>query len=198
LALTELDGGVPAAVTRLVNNVTVATESAVGPDPNAPQRSPNAVFGVNMPYIDGATKNPGNSFLLYKVILGLAPRCGHLDEESPNPSLNATACTPVAGQLTAPEYLCSDIQCKPEAGASVPQVDGGAPGQPGQPAPPIAPSWVPADHWKPPAAGEYNRLRGRIRGDGMPPLSQLHPTPYQSAIALSAWIAKGAGTNCPP
>jgi hypothetical protein len=136
--------------------------------------------------IDGAN--------LYKVILGLAPRCGHLDEESPNPSLGASACTPLAGQLAAPEYLCSTIQCKPEAGADVPQVDGGAPGQSGQPAPPIAPSWVPTDRWKPPVAGEYARLHARIRGDGMPPGS---PTSYQNARALSAWIASGASTVCP-
>jgi hypothetical protein len=192
LLLRDPDGGVPAAVGRLVNESVVATETAVGPDPSVPVRG--SAFGVNMPYIDGTTKSPGNSFLLYKVILGLAPRCGQLDEESANPGLATSACTALAGQLERDEFLCTSIQCMPDAALPPPNVDGGPPGLAGQPAHPIVPAWVPDDRWKPPIVGEYDRLRSRIRGAGMPPSS---PIPSQQARALSAWIAAGASVSCP-
>jgi hypothetical protein len=192
LLLRDPDGGVPAAVGRLVNESVVATETAIGPDPTVPVRG--SVFGVNMPYIDGTTKSPGNSFLLYKVILGLAPRCGQLDEESANPGLATSACTGFAGQLETDEFLCTSIQCMPDAAPPRPDVDGGPPGLAGQPAHPIVPAWVPEDRWKPPIAGEYDRLRSRIRGAGMPPSSLISS---QQARALSAWIAAGASVSCP-
>jgi hypothetical protein len=194
LVLRDPDGGVPAAITRLVGGSVVATETAVGPDPIVPARSSKDVFGVNMPFIDGTSKNPGNSFLLYKIILGTPPRCGHLDEESPNPALASYACTAAAGQLETDEFLCTGIQCMPDAAA--PRPDGGPAGQAGQPAKPIVPAWVPDDRWKPPAAGEYDRLRSRIRGGGMPPSPAV--TPFQQARAISAWIAAGAPVTCPP
>ncbi len=40
LVLKDLDGGIPGSIIRLVNGMTVATESAVGPDPNVPVRGP--------------------------------------------------------------------------------------------------------------------------------------------------------------
>jgi hypothetical protein len=196
LPLTSPSGGVPAAIKQLVSEATVATESATGPDPLQARRSPKDVFGQNMPVIDA--HNPGNSYLVYKIILGLAPRCGHLDEESANPALGSQSCLPQSGQLTADQFLCKDIQCMPDAGAARPQVDGGPPGQAGQPAPPIVPGWVPDSRWMAPAAGEYDRLRSRIRGDGMPPPTKSpDPTPYQNARAISAWIATGASDACP-
>jgi hypothetical protein len=195
LTLNDRNGGTPAAITRLVSGGVVATESAVGPDPLTAHRGPKDVFGVNMPVIDA--KNPGNSYLLYKVILGMAPRCHHENEESANPNYAMHSCTAAAGQLQADEFLCSDIQCKPDAGADRPQVDGGPPGVAMQPAPPFVPGWVPDDRWKPAADGEYARLRSRIRGDGMPPPQTPEPTPYQNARAISAWIAAGASVTCP-
>jgi hypothetical protein len=190
-SLIERNGGVPAAVIRLVGQGVVATESAVGPDPSLPRRSPKDVFGVNMPYLDA--KNPGNSYVIYKVLLGMAPRCGHVNEESANPNYADQACTGAA-QLSTDEFLCSDIQCLPEAGANRPNVDGGPPAPAGKPSPPLVPAWIPDDRWTPPADGEFNRLRTRIRGDGMAP---GQPTPYQDAHALSAWIAAGASATCP-
>jgi hypothetical protein len=195
LALTSTAGGIPAAVKQMVADGTVATESATGPDPLVARRSPKDVFGQSMPVFDA--HNPGNSFLLYKLILGMAPRCNHTNEESANPELGNISCTAAAGQLMADEFLCSDIRCMPEAGAPRPMVDGGAPGQAGQPAPPIVPGWVPDDRWQPPVAGEYDRLRSRIRGDGMPPPKYGTPSTYQSVRALSAWIANGAIVDCP-
>jgi hypothetical protein len=157
-------------VQSLVMEATVATESATGPDPVVARRSPKDVFGENMPYLDA--KNPGNSFLLYKVLLAMLPRCGHQNEESANPPYADQAC---------PQ------QTFPATGAS----DGGAPGSV---VPPIVPSWVPAGEWNPPAIGEYDRLRLRIRGDAMP--LRLSAA-YQNVLGLSAWIAAGASTTCP-
>src|SRR5262249_26408315 len=150
-----------AAVSRLVSQGVVATESAVGPDPLVARRGPMDVFGVNMPVID--PKSPGNSFILYKILLGMAPRCHHENEESANPGYATFACE---GELKVDEFLCADIQCKPEAGADRPVVDGGAPATIGTPAPSVVPAWIPDAFWKPAALGEYDRLRTRIRGDG--------------------------------
>ncbi len=161
-----------------------------------PRRSPKDVFGVNMPFIDA--KNPGNSYLLYKIILGMAPRC-NVNEESANPGLTSVSCEPVAGQLVADEFRCADIQCVADAGAMRP--DATPVGQARMdPAQPIVPSWVPSVRWRPPVAGEYDRLRTRIRGDGMPPASYVTPTSHQNARAISAWIALGASptpATCP-
>jgi hypothetical protein len=191
LSFTDADGGIAAAVNRLVLQSTVATENAVAADPATARRGPLDVFGVNMPYFDA--KNPGNSFLLYKVILGMGPRCGP-QQESANPAYD---CMAALAPLATDEFLCRDIQCKPDAGGDRPQVDGGPPAVAGQPAPPLVPGWVPDDRWKPAAAGEYARLRTRIRGDGMPPPTLPAPTSYQNARDLSAWIAAGATTTCP-
>jgi hypothetical protein len=174
----------------------VATETAVAPDPLTPHRGPSDVFGVNMPVIDPTI--PGNSYVLYKIILGMAPRCHHENEESANPNYATHSCTAAAGQLEVDNFLCSDITCKPEAGADRPVVDGGPPGTASNPAPPFIPAWIPDDKWKPPVEGEYARLRTRIRGDGMPPPQTPEPVPVQNARAISAWIAAGAKTmSCP-
>jgi hypothetical protein len=173
----------------LVEEKTVATESATGPDPTVPRRSAKDVFAENMPYIDA--NNPGNSFLLYKVLLGMPQRCGHPDEESGNPQPDSVACSTVNASTNT--YACTSIGCGPDGGAVVPA--GAAPiGRTGEMAPPIVPSWVPANQWKPPVPGEYDRLRLRIRGDSMP---QGQPVAYQNVLGLSAWIAAGASTTCP-
>jgi hypothetical protein len=183
-----------AAIVRLVTNAVVATETAVGPDPGAPRRSPKDVFGVNMPYIDGMNNNAGNSYLLYKLILGMKSRCGHPEWETPNPpdpNDRRVDCT-----LSSPEYLCKDVTCLPDAAAPTPRVDGGPPGIAGNPIPPVVPSWVPEAQWQPPLQGEYDRLRTRIRGEGMPP--PQGSLLYQNALAVSAWITAGATADCPP
>jgi len=204
LTLTDPNDSVPAAVQRLVDNSVVATETAVEPDPAAARRSSKDVFGVNMPYIDA--KNPGNSYLLYKLILALPPRCSHLNEESANPAAAFSVCTG-GGKYASPEgfirdeYLCTDI--KPtntncDAGAMPPNVDGGAPVKVGERIPPIVPSWVPDDQWQPPVSGEYDRLRLHVRGDGMGPGGPNNPSGRQNTLAVSAWIAAGAPTmSCP-
>ena len=183
------------AIVQLVANAVVATETAVGPDPGAPRRSPKDVFGVNMPYIDGMNNNAGNSYLLYKLILGMAPRCGRpTNEETPNPSFPQL---PKNCTLSTPEYLCKDVTCLPDAAAPTPRVDGGPPGLAGTPIPPVVPSWVPEAQWQPPLPGEYDRLRTRIRGEGMPAVQG--GMPYENALAVSAWIAAGATVvDCPP
>jgi hypothetical protein len=188
------DGGladdVLSVVRQLVMQATVATESATGPDPSVARRSPKDVFGENMPYIDA--RSPGNSFLLYKVLLGMPPRCGHLTEESANPQFADVACSAVS--FAVDEYPCKSISCGADGGAVISGADAGAVGQMGTVAPPIVPSWIPEDQWKPPVIGEYNRLRLRIRGDAMPVGTAV---PYQNVVALSAWIAAGASTTCP-
>jgi hypothetical protein len=81
LPLEASDGGVPAAVRALIEHAAVATETATGPDPARLTRSARAPFAENMPYID--PKNPANSYLLYKLMIGL------LDDGAP--TLDASA-----------------------------------------------------------------------------------------------------------
>jgi hypothetical protein len=60
---------------------------------------------------------------------------------------------------------------------------------------PLHESRVPDDAWQPPAKGEYDRLRQRIRGAGMPQGSVVSRA---DALAISAWIADGARVeSCP-
>jgi hypothetical protein len=184
---------IPDTIRTLVMQATVATESATGPDPTVPRRSPKDVFGENMPYIDA--HSPGNSFLLYKVLLGMPPRCKNglpVNEESANPQFAGLACGAV--NATADTYACKSIGCGPDGGAVAP-ADAGPTATSGQMVPPLVASWVPESEWKPPVPGEYDRLRLRVRGDPMP---QGIPAAYQNVVALSAWIAAGASVDCPP
>ncbi|HEX9295285.1 MAG TPA: Ig-like domain-containing protein [Polyangiaceae bacterium] len=195
------DAGVPEAVRQLVEQSVVASETATGADPSAPRRSANDIFGQNMPVIDAT--NPGNSYILYKLILAMPPRCPFdPNEESANPT-SVTCKASGYGALegfTANEYNCSDFPppqpkdpagtCPSDAGVTPPTVVG----MPGQRIPPLVEPWVPDDQWHPPAKGEYDRLRLRIRGDSMS-ISGFGPanaTPRQDALAMSAWIAAGA------
>jgi hypothetical protein len=88
----------------------------------------------------------------------------------------------------------------PDPGGSCPSDAGVTPpaapkGQKGDFIPPLVEPLVPPEEWRPPARGEYERLRGRIRGS---------PMPYggiatrQHVSAISAWIAAGAVVEpCP-
>ncbi len=199
------DAGVPEAVRQLVEQSVVASETATGPDPAAPRRGAKDIFGQNMPVIDAT--NPGNSYILYKLILAMPPRCPFdPNEESANPSLASSACkgSGYGGPegFTANEYNCTDFpppqpkdpagNCPTDAGVTPPAVAG----MPGQRIPPLVEPWVPDDQWRAPANKEYDRLRLRIRGEPMPPSGSL--TPRQDALAISAWIAAGAAvTTCP-
>src|SRR6185503_21042176 len=86
-------GGLVAAVRHLVDHAVVASETATGPDPVTPSRNVLAPFGHNMPYIDAT--NPGNSFLLYKIILAMAPRCP-FDPNEESATYSDLACDPAA------------------------------------------------------------------------------------------------------
>jgi len=197
-------GGVVAAVHHLVANGVVASETATGADPVAPSRNVLAPFGHNMPYIDAT--NPGNSFLLYKVILAMAPRCP-LDPNEESATQAAVACDP-AGPYAPFWYPQDFYDCKSvlEAGLARDPLgncpsDAGFPplptktGAKGDLVSPLLGPWVPADEWQPPARGEYDRLRLRIRGSGMP---QGGVVSRAEALALSAWIADGARVEtCP-
>ena len=197
-------GGFTAAVRHLVEKSVVARATATGVDPTAPSRNVLAPFGHNMPYIDAT--NPGNSFLLYKVILAMAPRCP-LDPNEESATHDAPHC--VEGSFASWRYAqdlydCTSIDratvktdsgiCSTDAGFPAPDEDGGIPAitKIGQKddliAPPLEPR-VPPEAWQPPARGEYDRLRARIRGSGMP---QGGLVSHADALAISAWIADGA------
>jgi hypothetical protein len=191
----------PGAVRQLVETAQIATETATGPDPSVPASTGKDVFGQNMPYID--PNNPGNSFLLYKIIIAAPPRCPYRpDEDTPNP--NPAACVDGGGYadpsgFTADLYPCTDFpdassQCASDAGVPVPATKAASFGQL---VPAAVESWVQPDQWKPPTGGEYARLRSRIRGEQMPYPSGTTST--QEARDISAWIAAGAIVDdCPP
>jgi len=191
-------GGFVAAIRRLVGEAVVASETATGPDPVIPSRNALAPFGRNMPYIDAS--NPGNSYLLYKMILALSPRCP-LDPKEEAPTQAASACTP-EGAYARGTYRKDFYDCKAIENAAVPRdPSGSCPDEGGFHAPmtkagdrgalvsPLLEPWVPADQWQPPAQGEFERLRARIRGSGMP-LGDV--VTRAQALTLSYWIADGA------
>jgi hypothetical protein len=191
-------GGFVAAIRRLVGQAVVASETATGPDPVIPSRNALAPFGRNMPYIDAP--HPGNSYLLYKMILALSPRCP-LDPTEETPTQVASACTP-EGAYARGTYGEDFYDCKAIEDASVPRdPSGSCPDDGGFHAPmtkagdrgalvsPMLEPWVPADRWQPPAPGEYERLRARIRGSGMPHGGVVTRA---EALTLSYWIADGA------
>jgi hypothetical protein len=180
-------------IRRLVEQAQVATETATGPDPAVAQRSVGTPFGVNMPYIDA--KNPGNSYLLYKVILASPPRCPlNPDEESAY--TDPVNCS--GSGYESPSGFASDLyDCAavPDAG---PTADGGCAAPPpsarkvaqGDLIPTRVEPFVPPNEWHAPAPGEYARLRQRIRGEPMP--FGGSPSPRAWAANLSAWIGDGA------
>jgi hypothetical protein len=198
-------GGMNAAILHLVNDAIVASETATGVDPMAPSRNALAPFGHNMPYIDAT--NPGNSFLLYKLILALAPRCP-FDANEESATRAASACEPGAGRenwrYARDSYDCRSIadaalqrdplgNCPSDDPFPAPR-DGGVPplakiGDKGELTSPLREPRVPADAWQPPARGEYERLRARIRGSGMPEGGMVSRA---EALAISHWIADGA------
>ena len=196
-------GGIVAAVRHLVDHAVVASETATGADPTAPSRNALAPFGRNMPYIDA--NDPGNSFLLYKLILAMAPRCP-FDPNEESATHDASACAPGGGSARW-TYAQDFYDCRSVAEAGVARdplgncpSDGGFPplpkiGSKGDLIAPLLEPRVPADAWQPPARGEYDRLRMRIRGSGMPEGGMVSRT---EALAISAWIADGARVeSCP-
>src|SRR5262249_43916136 len=151
-----------------------------GPNPKAPQRSAGTPFPENMPYIDA--KFPGNSYLLYKIIIGMGttPQTFMTDQYSCNALVAAgymaltNACMSTASLTSTPPVVA-------RSGEAVPA--------------PVEP-WVPDDQSKPAADGEDDRLHAHIRGTPMPYTGGK--LPREQARTLSAWIAAGAATNnCP-
>ena len=204
-------GGIEAAVRHLVKHAVVARQTATGVNPTVPNRNVLAPFGQNMPYIDAT--NPGNSFLLYKMILAMAPRCP-FDPSEESATHNGAPCDPGGGYASwrYPNdlYDCTsiaDARLRSDPIGNCPS-DGGFPGPRDGGIPPLtkiaktddfispllAPR-VPADAWQPPAQGEYDRLRARIRGSGMP---QGGLVSHADALAISAWIADGARVEACP
>jgi hypothetical protein len=170
----------PAAIQQFVSQSVVATQTATGPSPRTPERSAATPFGQNMPYIDA--NSPGNSYLLYKLIIGglrFTPAfdqnyydCNAIDAGL-LPGADTPACTSMAPFPTPPKI------------AAMGQVTPG----------PVDP-WVPADQSQLASADEIARLRLRIRGEPMPAPSGIFA--HGDAVTLSAWIAEGAPSNdCP-
>ncbi len=171
----DLTMGITSALSPLIAQSRVATETATAPDPTLPQRSPDSVFGQNMPYID--VGNVANSYLLYKVIIGLN------EEERVSTAPLASPCSqgsPDAGADSSP--VPTPAQGEKDAESPLPSVH--------------AEPWIPDDAWRPALAGEYDRLRRVIRGEPMPYGEQA---PWWWAETLSAWIAAGAKLDpCEP
>ncbi|HKQ71523.1 MAG TPA: Ig-like domain-containing protein [Polyangiaceae bacterium] len=203
----EAKGGTPSAVRRLVETQQVATETATAQNPGAARVSVTDRFGQNMPYVD--RKNPGNSYLLYKMILALPSHCPFRDdEEAANPDRSSCAPTETdAGSVGVhwgnsasfyDFYDCEDLEPRATDPSGMCPADAGITGTPrikrGHELPSGVDPWISADEWKPPAAGEYARLRSRIRGDMMPPSGTTH----SDALTVSAWISAGAETPACP
>ncbi len=199
-------GGVAGAIARIVHERVVAPESATDPDPAAPRQAGQGTLVGNMPYIDPG--NPGNSFVLYKMIIGML-HCPAGENDAVLPE--SMHCAPGAdggyqGSLTvqpnAAFYKCSDITTalgeagvEPDAG-TCPKLDPTTLPLPlhaeGDFIPYLVEPWVPDSKWASPIAGEYARLRYRIRGNPMPSSDGLEGP--QNMHMISAWIAKGAPT----
>jgi len=196
-------GGTAAALRHLVTHAVVASETATGADPVTPSRNVLAPFGHNMPYIDAT--NPGNSFLLYKMILALAPRCPFdPNEESAMPFSAACDAAEKYAHWAYPQdlYDCgrvADARLARDALGNCPSDAGFPPlpkvGTKGEPISPLLEPRVPTDAWQPPARGEYDRLRNRVRGSGMPHDGLVSRA---EALAISAWIADGARIEACP
>jgi hypothetical protein len=201
-------GGLYGAMRRLVSDAVVANETATGIDPAAAGRNPLTAFGRNMPYIDAT--NPANSYLLYKMILALPPRCP-VEPNEESATHNSIACDP-DGPFAKWRYAQDHADCwrvaAVYADAGVARDPSGAcpsdaafpelpkRGKKGDLIAPLHESRVPDDAWQPPAKGEYDRLRQRIRGAGMPEGSLISRA---DALAISAWIVDGASVeSCDP
>ena len=156
-------GGIASALRPLIDQAQVATETATALNPAEVQRGIDTAFGQNMPYID--RNSPGNSYLLYKLIIGLN-------------EADRVSTPPTKDQCPADAWPSS-------AGGN--EDDGGSASTPSTPFP-LEP-WVPDAVWHPAAPGEYDRLRQVIQGDPMPYLGQA---PWWWAETLGAWITDGA------
>ena len=201
--LDEADGGTPQAILQLTGALSrgepvVARATERGPF-IVPHRSPNDPFGFNMPYID--PNNPGNSYLLYKLILALPSPCP-FDPTEESPSPDPGACTDDGGTASPSAFARTLYDCNELADAArARDPDTGACSETRpvfRPRPNARmletsslpwPSMGPAIQWKPPASGESLRLRRVVSGQGMPPNGV---TRRQDALDISAWIAAGA------
>jgi len=160
----------------------VALETATGGDPTAINRL-GVPFGVNMPYVDPGF--PANSYLLWKLVLGLEGRDAHVVE--PTFSADGYRCEDLS-QL--PQDAGPDGECPRIEPPSSPLVRAGDV-QPG-----IVEPWIPPSMSRPIAEGEYERLRRSLRGHGMPLGRSIDAA---SVRGLQAWIAAGAPvTDCEP
>ena len=135
-----------------------------------------------MPFID--PKNPGNSYILYKMILGTL----HCPAGPTDDAVDPLELQP--GTRAATDFrpsTCIDYYEYDAGGCNGTVVH-----QKGDLVP--YPSWVPDAEWKSPAANEYQRLAFRIRGTSMPPNQGVAP---QDLHRISAWIAAGAPCRVP-
>jgi hypothetical protein len=166
-------GGTPAQIRRIIAQHQVAPQTAIDPDPGQPRTLGGGAFGRNMPFID--PRNAGNSYVLYKMIIGMliCPGGGAADP---------LYCSGDGGTYGGAAVFASDFYGL-DAGTCTDSFLHHA----GDPQPYA--SWVPLDSWNPPAAGEYERLRYHIRGLQMP---QGGAAPPYDIHMLSAWIANGA------
>jgi hypothetical protein len=172
-------GGAPAQIRRIIAEHLVAPETATAPDPGEPRPSGQDTFGRNMPFID--PNNPGNSYIIYKMIIGMVtcPGGGAADPmfcSGEGGTYGGSAVYP--SDLYAPDGgICTDTVLH-QRGDFV-----------------SYPAWVPVKLWEPPGSGEYERLRNHVKGYQMP--KDDAASPYDIHL-LSAWIANGAPTaNCP-
>ena len=163
------------AVARAIGHV--ASETALLPDPAIAQGG-GGPFGANMPYVDPG--NPANSYLLYKVLLGLTDaRLGLQSDDAFTEraafAFDAWSCAALGD---------ADAGCAPDAGPAHAA---------GEPVPSAVEPWMPEALLGPVAPGELDRLRRRLHGSGMPWRST---TSLADVRTLSAWIAAGAETAC--
>lgn len=158
----------------------VAVETATGSDPTAVNRM-GVPFGVNMPYIDPGF--PANSYLLWKLVLGLEGRDAIVVEPT----------------FSEDGYRCEDLEPLLNDGGTdgdCPSLEPPSPpeARTGDPRPGMVEPWIPPSMSQPIAEGEYDRLRRSLRGFGMP---LGRPIDAASVRTLQAWIAAGAPvTNC--
>lgn len=170
--------GIPVAIQQLVTQSVVATQTATGASPRTPERTASTPFGQNMPYIDSG--NPGNSYLLYKTIIG--DRLATFDADYYNCAVLDGGLLPGAGT-----NACTSKDPFTATPAKV--------GTTGQTLPSAVDPWVPLAQSAPASPEEVGRLRQRIRGQPMP---QGGFVPHTDAETLSAWIASGAPASvCP-
>jgi hypothetical protein len=173
-------GSAAVQIKRIISQHQVAPQTATDPDPGQPRTTGPDTFGRNMPFID--PRNPGNSYIIYKMIVGMltCPGGGGADPSycsGDGGGYNGSGTTFPADFYAADAGACTDSVLH----------------RTGDPIP--FPAWVPTGKWHPPADGEYDRLRYHIRGLQMP---QGGFAPPYDIHLLSAWIANGAPVaSCP-